>query len=232
MTDPSVVDPAPPGFFARLALAFRVLFDAVLARKLLLPEPKALPPAEKVVDRVVEKVVDRVVEKPVEVEKIVERVVEKVVDRVVEKPVEVEKIVERVVEKIVEKTRPPEEGALHLLSILQRDGRLLDFLGEDIAGLKDADIGAAVRLVHQGCKKALSTYVVLAPVRSEAEGAVIVVDKGFDAHSIRLSGDVKGEPPYKGTLAHAGWKAVEVKLPERPAFVDARVVAPAEVEVR
>jgi hypothetical protein len=228
MTDPSVVDPAPPGFFARLALAFRVLFDAMLARKLLLPEPKALPPAEKVVDRVVEKVVDRLVEKPVEVEK----VVEKIVERVVEKPVEVEKVVEKIVERVVEKTRPPEEGALHLLSILQRDGRLLDFLGEDIAGLKDADIGAAVRLVHQGCKKALSTYVVLAPVRTEAEGAAIVVDKGFDANAIRLAGDVKGEPPYKGTLAHAGWRAVDVKLPERPAFVDARVIAPAEVEVR
>ncbi|MBM4279946.1 MAG: DUF2760 domain-containing protein [Deltaproteobacteria bacterium] len=224
MTDPTVVDPAAPGFFARLALALRVLFDAVLARKLLLPEPRALPPVE------------RIVEKPVEVEKIVERVVEKVV----EKPVEVEKIVERVVEKtvekvvekVVEKTRPPEEGALHLLSILQRDGRLLDFLGEELTGLKDAEIGAAVRLVHQGCKKALATYVVLKPVHTEPEGTVIVVDKGFDAHALRLAGNVKGEPPYKGTLAHAGWRAVEVKLPERPAFVDARVIAPAEVEVR
>jgi hypothetical protein len=224
MNDPSVVDPAPPGFFARLALAFRVLFDAVLARKLLLPEPKALPPAEKIVERVVEK--------PVEVEKIVEKVVDRVVEKVVEKPVEVEKVVEKIVERVVDKTRPPEEGALHILSILQRDGRLLDFLGEDIAGLKDADIGAAVRLVHQGCKKALSTYVVLKPVRTEAEGSPIVVDKGFDAHALRLSGNVKGEPPYKGTLAHAGWQAVEVKLPERPAFVDARIVAPAEVEVR
>jgi hypothetical protein len=86
--------------------------------------------------------------------------------------------------------------------------------------------------VHQGCKKALATYVVLKPVRTEPEGTAIVVDKGFDAHALRLAGDVKGEPPYKGTLTHAGWRAVEVKLPERPAFVDARVVAPAEVEVR
>ena len=176
------------------------------------------------------------VEKPVEVEKIVEKIVERIVEKPVEKIVEkvVEKTVdvERVVEKIVEKTRPPEEGALHLLAILQRDGRLIDFLHEDIAAFKDAEIGAAARLVHQGCKKALSTYLELAPVRTEAEGSAVVVDKGFDAHAIRLAGDVKGEPPYKGTLAHAGWRAVAVKLPERPTFVDARVVAPAEIEVR
>jgi outer membrane biosynthesis protein TonB len=92
MTEPEVVVDAP-GFFARLGLAFQVLFNAMLARKLLLPEPKALPPTEKIVERVVEKIV----EKPVE------KIVEKVVEKIVEKPVEVEKIVERVVEKIVEK---------------------------------------------------------------------------------------------------------------------------------
>jgi hypothetical protein len=222
MADPVPLDPLPPlpGFFARLALALRVVFDAVLAQRLLLPAPRELPAAERVVERVIEKVV----EQPVEVEKVVERVVEK--------PVEVEKVVEKVVEKIVEKARPPEEGALHLLAILQREGRLLDFLGEEIKGLKDADIGAAVRLVHAGCKKALGTYVVLAPVRTEAEGTAIVIEKGFDAVALQLAGNVKGEPPYKGTLTHPGWRAVDVKLPERPPFVDARIVAPAEVEVR
>jgi hypothetical protein len=226
MADPVPLDPLPPlpGFFARLALALRVVFDAVLAQRLLLPAPRELPAAERVVERVVEKVV----EKPVEVEKVVERIVEKPVE--VEKVVE--KVVEKIVEKIVEKARPPEEGALHLLAILQREGRLLDFLGEEIKGLKDADIGAAVRLVHAGCKKALGTYVVLAPVRTEAEGAAVVVDKGFDAVALQLAGNVKGEPPYRGTLTHPGWRAVEVKLPERPPFVDARIVAPAEVEVR
>lgn len=219
MTDPASSEPALPGFLARLVLALRVVFDAVLAQRLLVPAPRALPAGEPT-ERVVEKVVEKIVEKPVEVERVVEKVVEK--------PVEVEKIVE----KIVEKPRPPEEGALHLLALLQREGRLLDFLGEDIKGLKDADIGAAVRLVHAGCKKALATYIVLAPVRTEAEGSAIVVDKGFDPVALQLAGNVKGEPPYKGTLTHAGWRAVDVKLPERPAFVDARVVAPAEVEVR
>lgn len=220
MTAPDpVVDAAPPGFFARLALALQVILNAALAQKLVAPAAPQLPPAEP-------KVVEKIVEKIVEVEKIVDRVVEKPVDRVVEK------VVEKIVEKIVEKSRPPEEGALHLLAILQRDGRFVDFLKEDIAGFKDADIGAAARLVHQGCKKALDAYFTLAPVKTEAEGTAVVVDKGFDANQIRLAGDVKGEPPYKGSLAHGGWKAVEVKLPERPGHVDQRIVAPAEIEVR
>ncbi len=185
-----VVDVAPPGFFARLSLALRVLMDAMLARRLLLPEaPTAFldrAPAEKVVE----------------------------------------------VEKIVEKQRPPEEGALHLLSILQRDGRFVDFLQEDISTFKDADVGAAARLVHQGCKKALSAYFVLEPVRREEEGTRLTLEPGFDKAAISVAGDVKGEPPWQGTLAHGGWRATEVKLPERPAFVDARVVAPAEVELR
>jgi hypothetical protein len=140
---------------------------------------------------------------------------------------------ERVVEeRIVERVKvDPEAGALHLLSILQRDGRLVDFLQEDIVSASDADVGAAARIVHRGCKKALQEYFTLEPVRKEAEGAAVVVDKGFDPAAIRLSGNVSGEPPFKGKLAHGGWRAVEVKLPDRPASVDARVVAPAEVEL-
>ncbi len=226
MVDP-VVEAAPPGFWARLVLAFHVLFNALLAqqvRRLELPPAPGAAGGGTAVGAEPRVVVERIVE----VEKIVERIVE--VEKIVEKVVEIEKIVE--VEKIVEKTRPPEEGALHLLSIFQRDGRFIDFLREDITSFKDADVGAAARLVHQGCKKALDAYFVLAAVKSEEEGAVVVVDKGFDAHAIRLAGDVKGDPPYKGTLAHGGWKALEVKLPERPGFVDQRIVAPAEIEVR
>ena len=256
MTEPSltpdaVLEVQAPGFFARVVLALRVIFDAVLARKLLLPEPKQLAPAvdrvvqvavevpverivevEKIVERIVEVPVETQVEKIVEVEKIV--VVEKIVERIVEKPVErvVEKIVERVVDRIVEKSRPPEEGALHLLAILQRDGRFVDFLREDIKGFPDADVGAAARLVHQGCKRALDACFVLEPVRSDEEGAAVVVPAGFDAASISLAGDVKGEPPWRGTLTHGGWKATAVTLPTRPAHVDGRVVAPAEIEVR
>ena len=85
--------------------------------------------------------------------------------------------------------------------------------------------------MHQGCKKALDACFVLEPVRSEEEGASVVVPVGFDAASISLAGNVKGEPPWRGTLTHAGYKATAVTLPERPAHVDGRIVAPAEIEL-
>jgi hypothetical protein len=122
-------------------------------------------------------------------------------------------------------------GALHFLSILQRDGRLVDFLEEDVAAFSDGDIGAAARVVHEGCKKAMSHYIKLEPVRREEEGAAITVEKGFDANALRLTGNVSGEPPFKGKLAHAGWRATEIKLPSLGADRDTAIVAPAEVEL-
>lgn len=127
--------------------------------------------------------------------------------------------------------KPSGEDALRLLAILQRDGRLVDFLLEDISGAPDDQVGAAARIVHEGCKKALAQYVTLRPLRTEGEGETITVPPGFDAAEIRLSGNVVGKPPYKGTLAHPGWKAVEVRLPEAAPGMDATIVAPAEVEV-
>jgi hypothetical protein len=162
---------------------------------------------------------------PVTVEKVVEKIVEKVVEK------DVEKVVDRIVEKRVEVALPPEEGVLHLLSILQREGRLIDFLREDIKGFADAEVGAAVRQVHAGCRKALEQLVTLSSVRSEEEGASVVLEAGFDANEIQLAGDVRGSAPYRGTLAHGGWRVTEMRLPQRPAFVDKRIVAPAEVVI-
>lgn len=134
-------------------------------------------------------------------------------------------------EPVPEPKPEPASHPLHLLAILQRDGRLVDFLQEDIASATDEQVGAAARIVHEGCRKALGQYVRLVPLRDEEEGAEIVVPPGFDASAIRLSGNVVGSPPYRGRLAHPGWKAAEVRLPELSVEVDPTVVAPAEVEV-
>lgn len=123
------------------------------------------------------------------------------------------------------------EGALHLLTILQREGRLVDFLQEEASRFSDAEIGAAARVVHAGCRKAMQQYFTLAPVRSEAEGAAITVEAGFDPTSICLTGKVQGQPPYRGRLAHAGWRATTVQLPTRAADHDPHILAPAEVEL-
>lgn len=123
------------------------------------------------------------------------------------------------------------DAALQLLAILQREGRLVDFLEEDVASFTDAQIGAAARVVHEGCRKALREHVPMQPVRSEEEGAAVTLQKGFDARAIRLTGNVTGEPPFRGTIAHRGWRATEVKLPKMAEGHDAKIVTPAEVEL-
>jgi hypothetical protein len=121
--------------------------------------------------------------------------------------------------------------ALQLLGVLQREGRLVDFLEEDLTGHPDAAVGAAARAVHAGCKKALAELLGIEPVLREAEGAQVTVERGFDPAAIRLTGNVVGEPPFRGALRHHGWRAREVRLPPPPDGQDAAVLAPAEVEL-
>ena len=125
-----------------------------------------------------------------------------------------------------------EASALQLLSILQRKGRLIDFLQEDIRAYQDAQIGAAVRNIHEGCKEALDECLTLEPIYDVEEGREVTVEKGFDAHAVRLIGNIMGEPPFKGALRHRGWRVTRINLPERvPGLEKDRVVAAAEVEV-
>lgn len=123
------------------------------------------------------------------------------------------------------------DAALQLLALLQREARLIDFAGEDLAGYADAQIGAAARLVHDGCAKVLREHFTLLPVRDEAEGSRVTLPAGFDAASVRPTGNVVGQPPFTGTLSHCGWRATEVRLPRLAEKHDARVLAPAEVEL-
>ncbi len=126
--------------------------------------------------------------------------------------------------------QPSEASALQLLSILQREGRLIDFLQEDLSQYDAAQIGAAVRSIHEGCKRALDTYVTLEPVYDEPEGSTVTVAPGFDARAVRLSGNIAGDPPFKGALRHRGWRVTRIDLPKLMQAQD-RVIAPAEVEV-
>jgi len=121
--------------------------------------------------------------------------------------------------------------ALQLLSLLQREGRLVDFLEQDIATFPDAEIGAAVRVVHEGCRKALRDHLTIKPVRDEDEGAKVTLEAGFSPAEVKLTGNVQGKPPYRGTLQHRGWKATNVKLPTPTVEHDSSILAPAEVEL-
>ena len=123
------------------------------------------------------------------------------------------------------------EAALFLLGLFQREGRLLDFLKEDIASFTDAEVGGAARLVHSGCAKVLSQYLPVAPVVTQTEGASMEIPAGFDANRFRLTGNVTGTGPWKGSLKHHGWVASTISLPDVPTTVDVKVLAPAEVEL-
>ena len=122
-------------------------------------------------------------------------------------------------------------AALQLLGLLQRDARFVDFVEEDIAGYTDTEIGAAARLVHDGCRGVLREYFTIRPVRDEAEGSRVTLADGFDATAVRLTGNVVGSAPFHGSLSHRGWKAEEVRLPRLAERHDATVIAPAEVEL-
>lgn len=125
----------------------------------------------------------------------------------------------------------PEAAALQLLELLQRDGRFVDFIEEDVTAYADADIGAAARVVHEGCRKVLREHFTIEPVRSESEGSRITLAAGFDAASVRLTGNVVGEPPFSGSLGHRGWRVTESRLPRIADGHDPAILAQAEVEL-
>lgn len=125
----------------------------------------------------------------------------------------------------------PSGVPLRMLAILQREGRLLDFLLEDVQAYQDAQIGAAVRDIHRQCQAALKEHLVLEPVLGQAEGSSVKVEAGFDPSAIRLTGNVTGEPPFNGTLQHHGWRVKQLKLAPLPEGQDDLVLMPAEVEL-
>lgn len=126
---------------------------------------------------------------------------------------------------------PSETSALQLLGLLQREARFVDFVQEDTTGYSDADIGAATRVVHAGCRKVLAEHFTLEPVRSEAEGSRVTLPAGFDAAAVRLTGNVVGQAPFTGTLGHRGWRVSATRLPQLTDIKAARVIAQAEVEL-
>jgi hypothetical protein len=198
---------------SRFTLAFACFFKLLFTGKLpaaaadRLPEevrPKALPPAE-------EKEAKKEAKKP-------------------EKKEEPKKKEEKK-PKAADLSEYHRDGALGLMALLQREGRLIDFLREGLDDYEDEDIGAAVRDIHRGCKKVLDDHFTLEAVMPGEEEDEVTVPKGFDPSEIRLIGEVSGDPPFKGTLRHAGLRATKVDLPKLSAGVDRTVIAPAEVEL-
>ena len=200
----------PPSFLSRIAIAIGSFF-AILGNGRLAADVTRV--------RAGEAFAADVAPKEVRVEVPVEKIVEKTVEVPVEKRVEVEKLV------------VTDSAALQLLGLMQREARFVDFIQEDVAPYTDAEIGAAARVVHEGCRKVLREHFTLSPVRSEAEGSRITLLAGFDAAAVRLTGNVVGHAPFTGTLSHRGWLVTEVKLPQLIDSQAAKVIAQAEVEL-
>ncbi|HVO64654.1 MAG TPA: DUF2760 domain-containing protein [Terriglobales bacterium] len=134
----------------------------------------------------------------------------------------------------VEGDKPSPESldrAVQLLGLLQRDGRLVDFLEEDVSSYPDGQLGAAVRSIHTSCRQVLERYIKLEPIIPSEEDQPVTVPTGFDLAAIKLVGNVTGEPPIRGLLRHRGWRVTEVTLPALPQGSGRAIVAPAEVEI-
>ena len=125
-----------------------------------------------------------------------------------------------------------DQSHLRLLAILQRSGRFIDFLKEDIASFTDAQVGSAVRKIHQDCGKLIEEMVTIRPLRTEEEGSMVQVPKGYDPSEIKIVGNVKGEPPFTGKLIHRGWKVHKRSLPKKTGEMNVDVICPAEIEVK
>ncbi len=134
--------------------------------------------------------------------------------------------------KLVPPKAPQRSEALTLLATLQREARFLDFVEEPLDDYTDAQVGAAARDVHRNCRSVLERLFAPKPLLVDEEGAEIEVPAGFDPGRFRLVGQVTGDPPFRGRLAHPGWEAAKCDVPSWSGGDSAtRVIAPAEVEL-
>ena len=125
-----------------------------------------------------------------------------------------------------------EAEVVSFLALMQEKGRLVDFLMDDVTSYNDAEVGAAARVVHQGCQSVLKSHLAVEPISGETEGARVSLPEGYDAADFRLLGNVAGEPPYEGTLVHKGWRVTSVTLPQSVGGDDALPnIAAAQVEL-
>jgi hypothetical protein len=105
---------------------------------------------------------------------------------------------------------------------------------DDINTYDDAQVGAAARVVHAGCKAALLEHFRISPVRAESEGSTVQVAAGYLPDEYRLVGKIRGPAPFSGVLVHHGWKTDAVSLPRvlRRSTDRLPAIAPAEVELK
>jgi hypothetical protein len=178
---------------SRFVLAWLCFFRILFGKKLpmdavqFLPEgatpPKELPEKTGVSPKVADKATtaaDKAADKAAADKAAADKAADKAAEKIAEQRADREKA------KLAT-AQHHRDGALALLALLQREGRLVDFLRESLDGFSDADIGAAARDVHRGCKKVLDQHLTFEPVMPGAEEEKVSVPKGFDPAEIRRS---------------------------------------------
>lgn len=129
----------------------------------------------------------------------------------------------------------PEDGALQMLGMLQRDARILDFFMEDISAYTDEQIGAAAREVHGKTCQIIVRCFAPQPIIDAVEGSAVTAPPGDTASGsqlVKFIGNVPASGKAKGgALRHRGWRATLATLPKLSAQQDLTILAPAEIEV-
>ena len=169
-------------------------------------------------------------------------------DPEIEDLAEPEQAQEKIKEEVVEESKPIDAlqfkekneiskkdekniDGVFLLSLFQKQGRLVDFLQQDIASFSNAEVGEAARVVHDGCARILGDYFKMEAIRTEEEGALVSVDADYNLSEITLTGNLRGSAPYRGELLHHGWKISDQHPPEQLDPKARFIVQPAEIEV-
>lgn len=133
------------------------------------------------------------------------------------------------------KTQALSQDALTLLSLLQEKGRFLDFLMDDIRVYTDEQVGAAGRIVHQGCSKVLSEFFNISPLHAQEEGAVVKLGHEDLMSAYRILGNHVEQLPLSAKIVHKGWGTDKVCITRRstaPVELSGKMmISPVEVEV-
>ena len=73
----------------------------------------------------------------------------------------------------------------------------------------------------------------LQPLTDVADGGELETPAKFDAAEYRLTGSVSGEAPFRGSVAHHGWKATKCEVPKWTGEKSsALIIAPIELEIK
>jgi hypothetical protein len=127
---------------------------------------------------------------------------------------------------------PARSDAISLLAALQREARLVDLVSESLGEYSDEQVGAAAREVLEESGKVIKRMFDLQPISDAQDGSEVATPEKFDPAEFRLTGNVAGQAPFRGVLAHHGWRATQCEVPKWSGSEAAKlVVAPVEIEI-